>query len=318
MPYEDSNVGMSTVNMQDARRKFRSGGLVYPADVGEMTRSKHYIQFFVNEQSHASASLGIGAYEGQSTSMGPDNSNVSVQRAPTKRAAGAIALYMPSQLNVSHKINYGEAEIGAMVAGIAGSIDSLRGAVLGDNFLSKLGDAATNMSDAAFAGGLAKAASIAETAGATGARAAVEIAQGRVTNNRTEMKFEGIDRRAFNFTFRLLPRSQDEAQRIQQIVSIFRLSAAPEFASEEIDSLKRTMIAPSTFDIRYMTINANGQHYENPRLHRIGTSVLEGVDVKFGGDRPQFFYDGQPTETELTLVFKELEIMTKEKINEGY
>lgn len=312
MPYEDSNVGMSTVNMQVARQKFASGGLVYPADVGQMTRSKHYVQFFVNEQSHASASLGIGAYEGQSN-MNRENSNVSIQRAPTKRAAGSIALYMPSQLNVSHKINYGEAEIGAMVAGMAAGVQSM-GAEGG--VLDRLVQSAGNIKDAATAGAMARIAGLGEAAGATGARAAVEIATGTITNNRTEMKFEGIDRRAFSFTFRLLPRSQDEAQRIQQIVSIFRASAMPEF--DQTDSLKRTMIAPSTFDIRYMTINENGQHFENPRLNRIGTSVLEGVDVKFGGDRPQFFYDGQPTETELTLVFKELEIMTKEKINEGY
>jgi hypothetical protein len=308
-----SHTGSSTVNMQIAKQQFRSGGLVYPSDVGEMSRSKHYIQFFVNEQSHASARLGIGAYEGQS-SMDRTNSNVSVQRAPTKRAAGSIALYMPSQLNVSHKVNYGEAEIGAMVAGIAAGVISM--GAEGEGMLDRLKGSAGNLYDAATAGGMARLAGLGEAAGATGARAAVEIAQGKITNNRTEMKFEGIDRRAFNFTFRLLPRSSEEAERIQQIVSIFRSSALPEF--DQSDTLKRTMIAPSTFDIRYMTIDANGRHYENPRLHRIGTSVLEGVDVKFGGDRPQFFYDGNPVETELTLVFKELEIMTKEKINEGY
>ena len=308
------NVGASTANMQVARRAFRSGGLIYPADVGQMTRSKHYVQFFVNEQAHASASLGIGAYEGQSN-MNRNNSNVSIQRAPTRRAAGSIALYMPSQLNVSHKVNYGEAEIGAVVASIGAGITSMVGDG-GEGLISKITSAAGNLYDGATAGGMARLAGAAEAAGATGARAAVEIAQGKITNNRTEMKFEGIDRRAFNFSFRLLPRSAEEAERIQQIISIFRASALPEF--DQTDSLKRTMIAPSTFDIRYMTISAEGQHYENPTLHRIGTSVLEGVDVKYGGDRPQFFYDGHAVETELTLVFKELEIMTKEKINEGY
>ena len=310
----ESHSASATPNMQIAKQQFRSGGLIYPSDVGQMSRSKHYVQFFVNEQSHASASLGVGSYEGQSQ-MNRDNSNVSMQRAPTRRAAGSIALYMPSQLNVSHKINYGEAEIGAMVASIGAGITSLVGDG-GEGVLDRITSAAGNLYDGATAGGLARLAGAAEAVGATGARAAVEIAQGKVTNNRTEMKFEGIDRRAFNFTFRLLPRSSEEAERIQQIVSIFRSSAMPEF--DNTDDLKRTMIAPSTFDIKYMTIDADGNHFENPRLHRIGTSVLEGVDVKFGGDRPQFFYDGQPVETELTLVFKELEIMTKEKINEGF
>jgi len=46
--------------------------------------------------------------------------------------------------------------------------------------------------------------------------------------------------------------------------------------------------------------------------------VLESVDVKYGGERPQFYNDNRPTETELTLSFKELEIMTKDKIMEGF
>ena len=298
-----------------AKEQFRSGGLIYPNEVGQMSRSKHYVQFFVNQQEGARADLGIGAVEGSTTvqSRQTTNGGVSIRRNPTQRALGSIALYMPNQLNVSHKVNYGEAEIGAMVAGIAAGAISIGS---GDGFLEKMTASAGNLYDAATAGGMAKLAGLAENAGATGARAAVEIAQGKVTNNRSEMKFEGIDRRAFNFTFRLLPRSEDEAEIIKNIVTIFRMHALPEF--DPNDSLKRTMIAPSTFDIKYMTIDDNGTHKEHPNLNRIATSVLEGVDVKYGGDRPQFFRDGQPVETELTLVFKELEIVTKEKIHEGY
>lgn len=308
------NVGSQTANMQVAKQAFRSGNLTYPDGIGQNTRHKHYVQFFVNEQSHAEARLGIGAYEGQS-SMNRDNSNVSVQRAPTRRALGSICLYMPSQLNVSHKANYGEAEIGALVAGIGASVANFANTNDTDGIMDAIKRSAGDLYDAGSAGFAQKMAGIAETAGATGAVAAVSIAQGKITNNRTEMKFEGIDRRAFNFSFRLLPRSHEEAEKIQQIISIFRASAMPEF--DQTDGLKRTLIAPSTFDIRYMTI-INGNHIENPALHRIGTSILEGVDVKYGGDRPQFYHDGQPVETELTLVFKELEIMTKEKINEGF
>ena len=56
----------------------------------------------------------------------------------------------------------------------------------------------------------------------------------------------------------------------------------------------------------------------NIHLHRIGECALESVNVKFGGERPQFFKDHQPVETELTLQFRELDLVTKEKVALGY
>jgi hypothetical protein len=152
-----------------------------------------------------------------------------------------------------------------------------------------------------------KTAAALEGAGATGAKAAKAIMSGETTNNRTEMKFEGIDRRSFQFTFRLIPRSSAEAEMIEQIVQTFREHSMPSFTTG--DSLGRTLKAPSTFDIQY---------HPAEHLHAIGTSVLEAVDVKFGGDRPQFFGDGQPSETELTMTFKELDIVTREKVAQGF
>lgn len=39
----------------------RSGNLQYPMDVGSMSRSDHYVQFFINEQIDAKASISGGA-----------------------------------------------------------------------------------------------------------------------------------------------------------------------------------------------------------------------------------------------------------------
>ena len=67
--------------------------------------------------------------------------------------------------------------------------------------------------------------------------------------------------------------------------------------------------ASSTFDIEY---------HPNTHLHKISTSVLESVDIQYGGDRPQFFTDDHPVETQLTLNFKEMEIITKQRILAGF
>ena len=280
----------------------RAGNLQYPMDVGHMSRSDHYVQFFINEQIDAKASISGGAVPNSGGPPGSvtysDRRSRTVERAPTTRASGSITLYMPNQIQVSQKANYGEAEIGLLVAGAIASFNTVSGG-LGNIDLGSVADTLKKEGGNTVAKAL-------EGAGATGAVAARAIASGETTNNRTEMKFEGIDRRSFQFTFRLLPRSPEEASAIQEIVTLFRYHSMPGFTD---DMLGRTLKAPSTFDIQY---------YPEEHLHKIGTSALEAVDVKFGGDRPQFFKDNQPTETELTLTFKELDIVTKEKVARGF
>jgi hypothetical protein len=280
----------------------RAGNLQYPMDVGTMSRNDHYVQFFINEQIDAKASINGGAVPNSGGPPGSvtysDRRERTLERAPTVRASGSITLYMPNQIQVSQKANYGEAEIGLLVAGAVASYQTVSGG-LSQIDLGSVADTLKKESGT----GVAKAL---ETAGATGAVAAKAIASGETTNNRTEMKFEGIDRRSFQFSFRLLPRSPEEASAIQEIITLFRYHSMPGFTD---DMLGRTLKAPSTFDIQY---------YPQEHLHKIGTSALEAVDVKFGGDRPQFFKDNQPTETELTLTFKELDIVTREKVARGF
>ena len=110
-----------------------------------------------------------------------------------------------------------------------------------------------------------------------------------------------------SFEFRLLPNNAKEAETIEKIVTAFRFHAMPEIEGNNLTG--RTMISPSTFDIEY---------FPNTHLHKISTSVLQSVQVNYGGDRTQFFVDDHPVETQLTLGFKELEIITKERIEDGF
>lgn len=268
------------------------GNLRYPNDA----TTKHYIRFYINTHAESKNTLGAGAYNPT-----PDNSaqNLSVQRPPMKRTLGSITLYLPAQISVSQKANYGEAEIGLAVAAAMGTAKAL-----GEGeFSSEMGEFAKSLD-------LDKkkvAGEIGEILGATGARAAAAISRGRTTVNRTEMMFEGIDRRTFSFTFRLIPKSAAEAENIKNICYQFRYHSMPHIYGG--GTTGRTLVSPSTFDIQYVP----GQH-----LHKISTCALEQVDIKYGGDRPQFFKDDQPSETELTLTFRELEIITKERVQAGY
>ena len=269
----------------------------YPLDVDSKS-SPHFIQFQIRVREQATINYGSGAID--ASGIG-GNEYITVPRPPRKTLDSTIQIQMPPTIEVSHKINYADTEIGLLVAGLLAAGQSFSDDISAD----AARDAITNS-----IGGEIKNAitGLAEGIGITGARAANQISSGKVINNRTELKFEGIDRRAFAFTFRMLPKSSEEAQIIKEIVTLFRYHAMPNFPIG--GSLGgRTMEVPSTFDISYVP----GRH-----LHRIDECALESVQVKYGGERTQFFVDDQPVETELTLQFRELGIITKEKIAEGF
>ena len=85
---------------------------------------------------------------------------------------------------------------------------------------------------------------------------------------------------------------------------------------------RRSMTIPDMFDITYMH-----KGDQNAFLNKISTCFLESADVTYGGDRFNSYGEAQtldgtkgapPQRTTLTLAFKEIEIMTREKILEGF
>ena len=153
---------------------------------------------------------------------------------------------------------------------------------------------------------------------APGADAAITLASGKVTNNRLEMVFQGTSRRSFSYSFKMMPKSEAEATNVDRIARMFRFYMAPSFDGDIGSS--RTMIVPATFDISYYYAEGKENHF----LNKISTCVLESANVTYGGDRVQFFRphsDGSgapPVETNIELQFKELELITREKLALGY
>tara|TARA_Y100000114_G_scaffold71143_1_gene65120 strand:+ start:473 stop:1648 length:1176 start_codon:yes stop_codon:yes gene_type:complete len=237
-------------------------------------------------------------------------SSVSVDRAPTVRLATAIGLYMPAEITNDQSIDYGEPDIGGLAKMLnAFSTEFLQSGSFQESFGAMQGDLKTS---------LAETAKTALNEVAPGAKAAAEIRSGRVFSNRLETVFTGINKREFSFDFRMLPKDESEARTIDKIVRMFRFYAAPSFEGDEATS--RTFIVPATFNIEYRMFNGN----TNMFLNKIATSVCTGVSVKYGGDRATFFRptdDGEgapPIETNLSLKFREIELITREKINAGY
>ena len=242
------------------------------------------------------------------------NNTARVDRKPTTRLDTAIALYMPPTINVSYTANYTDTEIGALGAKIS---DSLQKGTAKDVIKDLMSDEtkdevvdATTKALLAVAGGIP---------GAQGARELFEMQKGFIMTNRMELAFKGLPKRGFQYTFKMIPKSEEEANEIKNIVDAFKINMLPEGMSVDDKSgfTGKRLKIPNTFDIKYMYVGK-----ENEYLHKISTCVLESMNVSYGGDRFKAF-DGNskgapPVETTMTLNFKEMELITKQRAQEGF
>ena len=248
------------------------------------------------------------AVDGGYTSKG---STIRIKRAPTKRLKTQIAMYMPQQVNVTYGANYTDTEMGALTEEALNAYNNAIGGRFRNAFENVL-----NM-DQGIAEQLQKGllASIGVIPGFGGAREAFEAKEGAIISDRLELAFKGINKRVFQYTFKMIPKNPQEADEIRKIVFAFKANMLPEFVGG--NRAGRRLVVPNTFDISYMYVGA-----ENDYLHKISTCVLENMNVTYGGDRYKTFEgreDGAPpVETTITLNFKEMELITRERVFEGF
>ena len=237
---------------------------------------------------------------------------VKVKRPPTKRLDTAIAMYMPAQVQVTYGTKYNDTEISPLAAAAGEAITNAMGGMgLSDNYNQVVGKISEGLKKKGVLMGL----NVLDGIGISGAREALEIASGEIIADRMELAFKGVDRRSFQYTFKMIPRNSREADEIRKIVFAFKSNMLPELIGGKD---RDTMRVPNTFNIQYMY-----QGKENDFIHRVSECFLENVQVSYGGDRYKTFepHDdtgAPPVETSITLAFKEIEIMTKERIFEGY
>jgi hypothetical protein len=154
------------------------------------------------------------------------------------------------------------------------------------------------------------------TAGAIGAALALKASNDAVSklsklasNPTTEMIFKSVDTRTFSFNYRFAPKSEREAHNVLNIIQEFKYHMHPEFK----DDTSFLYIYPSEFDIVYYTGGA-----ENDNIHRHTSCVLVNMVINYSPNGVfSTFANGMPTQMDLTLSFKELAKLDKQKVTEG-
>lgn len=302
--------------------------LSFPSNLGS-ENLQHYIMFTIKPTAPSSLSLDFMSLAGEvmesigsssETSAGNNqfeqNSRSSKDRfinigdfstgrenitRPTKDPE-YVALYLPSVITNNQSAKYNDVEMGNVVSLLTRGVN------------------VNNLTDLAkrFVANKAKQSAGAELSSLAGA---YEIKAGKVTNNQIESVFETIDRRTFQFDFRMIPRNPREAKNIQSIVKKFRSNMAPSIPPNDSGDVNATfMTVPSLFEIKFIS-----KGKPNNTLPKIQESVCTTCNVNYGGERISLFSDLEtedgefhPVETTMTLTFQEIPIITKEKIEDGF
>lgn len=280
--------------------------LAFPQDLGS-EESGPSILFNINVPS-GSSYLGkkYKVVDGQSTIESKSSNSLARKFTDrTRRIATAIELFVPGPISVSYQSDWNKSDLGAVGAMIdaATSIGGL------------------NMENAERIWGIGKSilpdVAMNTAAGVLQAITPFNVMDAktwytqRTNNPYMEMIFNGINNRTFSFTFKMIPRNAAEAETIRRIVYEFKFHRAPEYKSDQVNLY---WLAPSEFDIKFLHLGE-----ENNKLFKISTCALTNCSVKYGSDGGYaYFKDGTPIVTELSLEFTEMELLTKERIEQGY
>ena len=241
-------------------------------------------------------------------------SGMSSYHNTTKRITDSVAIYLPPNVQDTTAATYEGAATGVLGAAAAGGFGFLKNMANEDFEAASQGllDAAqTIMGEAAVRGGTA----LTEVAtGAEGTRGLVNKAFGQADNPYMEVLFTKMELRTFSYNFTFSPKNKDETEDVQKIIQLFRFHMSPELKG----AANRFLTIPSEFDIHYMYQAKDGQASENDFYNKIATCVCTGCDTNYTPDGVKSFEGGAPTKITMNLSFQETELLTKERVAEGF
>ena len=240
--------------------------------------------------------------------------NLAATYKTTTRVTDSVALYLPPNVQDSTSATYNGFATGVVGLAAAG----------GANFLQAMRDEDFERASKSFVNvgkGLTmeaiKKSSAALVESLTDSEGSIELvnsAFGQATNPYMEVLFDQMALRGFTYNFTFAPRNKAETDQVQRIIQLFRFHMAPELKGAN----NRFLTLPSTFDIHYMYQMEDGVASENDFYNRIATCVLESCTVDYTPDGVKSFASGAPTQIKMSLTFKETELLTKDRINEGF
>ena len=127
---------------------------------------------------------------------------------------------------------------------------------------------------------------------------------GVIPNSNTELLFDNIKLRTFEFNWRMSPRDEKEADEVKKIIRFFKQGMAAKTMTSTAGERSLYLGSPNVFRLQYRT--AGGDIIEG--VNRIKPCAVVGTSVNYTPDGQWSAYDkGQPVSCTLSVNMSELE-----------
>jgi len=304
----------------------RGGVLRYPYEA--LTETTDYLQIDINQ------------YEPSKDRSG--NENNLVGRVGTRRLStrgrnpaglttkslvnkGTILLQIPAELQDGNSVSYGDNKMNTIVGAALGGTQNIIGGAAdaltaegGGNIADRGVNAFKSSKQAVLSAVEASSVSVDAAKGLFNAKIATGVVgafggnvtvnqllarqSGQIFNPNMELLFNGPTLRNFRFSFKMTPRSPEEAEQCKLIIRSFKMNMAPKVTSGR-GTQSLFLNTPNVFELRYKSGFAN-----HPFLHRFKQCFLTDISVNYTGEGVYATYENrEPVSMIMDLTFKELE-----------
>ena len=325
-PKSESNV--TTKGQRSAKSQRRGGVLRYPLEA--LTGVTDYLQIDILEYKRQPNQLTRPAGFGTNTlnrSVGGTTSGSLTKKSVVND--GSILLQIPSNVQDGNAVNYGDSTMNTLIGAAAGVIgntmqkggERLAQTIEGKQTLSSglgaFGDDVKKDLKERFAGstGLGQAAqdfmnakltssALGVFGGNVSAQQLLARQTGQIFNPNLELLFDAPTLRSFTFSFKMTPRSEQEARQCKLIIRSFKQNMAPKANTESgIGGTGIFLKTPNIFELRYR--KGNNDH---PFLHKFKQCFLQNFSVNYTAEGTHTTYDdATPVSMTMDMTFKEIE-----------
>ena len=242
--------------------------------------------------------------------LGSDSNNKTYIRFTIKdrldlKSKKSIYLYCPPGLSVADGAGYGQLDMGTL----GGLVDEAQKQVAADgtgggSFLEQAGALGGSL----YTVGQKQMKSAAQVLGGKmgkGVGQQFSMKSGTAQNMFTVAQFSGVTQRSFQFSFKLVAESTDQAKLLKEIENTFRKFLYPSTGEGRL-ALKY----PPYWQIEFY--HKGG--VQNKHLPFINLSYLQSMTATYNQSTNAFHEDGRPLEVDISLAFIESKNMTREDL----